>query len=419
MLEVFSMSLDVKLCGEKLDLKSVWNVKTRDYFIGYLKRNGVTLNQRLVENTMFLAGDNHGAVCYGGGFYRPRITIDRDLIKFALGDIDDFNPLDTAIFTKKVTEPVRRQNSVFQLVPNWSSEVSSGHILQSRFDKKRTRLIESLQHYFLRDLKLPIGKRRKRAENVLQGVVYPHLDGTDNYPALMSDNADDMRIVEALLLKNSLKPDPYDEDAEIDDSSEQDKDFLFGTLLHKFGGLIRHEHIFSTIYLYFFYKPGERRRPYNFLFSRYFAIVADTFVVLNFGLNHLIQHLFYQATEDESYLTTKGIASGMLKSQDKILTRTKQLIDERQDKTIQTDELERIIWLSQFCQDPIEQNIRTNILGERVIKWSVSLGVMYFLVMVVLNSYNYHSTYLEIIAKEKQKIAEAIKAENDRQRKEL
>ena len=251
----------------------------------------------------------------------------------------------------------------------------------------------------------------------MQGVVFPHLDGEDNFPSLMSENNDDMRVVEALL--NSLKASPYDEDAEVDDSSEQNKDFLFGTLLHKFGGMIRHEEIFSTIYLYFFHKAGEKRRPYNFWFSKHFSIVADTFVVLNFGLNHLIQHLYYQATEDESFLTTKGITSGMLKSQDQILTRTKELIDERQNKTIQTDELDRIIWLSRFSQDPIEHQMRSNIMAERVVKWSVSLGVMYFMVMAVLNSYNYHSTYLETIEKEKQKIAEAIKAEKERERKEL
>jgi len=419
LLDVFTMSIDVRLCNGRPDLDSVWNVKTRDYFMGHLKRNGVTLNNRLVKNTMFLAGDNIGTVCYGGGFVRPRITTDRHLIKFAMGDVDDFNPQDTAIFTKKIIEPIRRQNSVFRFLPTWSKEDVPDSFFKSRQDKKRVKYIESAQQHFLRDLKSSIGKRRRKTENVMQGVIYPHLDGTNNDPALMSDNADDMRIVAALLLKNSLKADPYDEDAEIDDSSEQDKDFLFGTLLHKFGVLIRHEQIFSTIYLYFFYKSGEKVRPYNFLFSRYFAIVADTFVVLNFGLNHLIQHLFYQATEDESFLTTKGITSGMLKSQDQILTRTKQLIDERQDETIQTDELDRIVWLSQFCQDPIRQQLQSNILAERVVKWSVSLGVVYFLVMVVMNSYNYHATYLEIIAKEKQKIAEAIKAEQERERKEL
>jgi len=416
MLDVFSMSIDVNLSDEKLEIDSVWNLKTRDYFIGYLKRNGVTLNKSLIDKTVFLAADNEGAMCYGGGFNRPRITIDRGLMKFALGDIDDFNPMDTAIFTKKVTEPVKRQNSVFQLFANLSPEATNK---KSRHDKTRVRNIERAQKYFQRDLGLPVSIRKNPPDDILQGVVYPHLDGTENFPSLMGNNADDMRIVEALLLDGSLRAHPYDEDAEIDDSSEQDKDFLFGTLLHKFGALIRHEEIFSTLYLYFFYKPEEKRKPYNFIFSRYFAIVADTFVVLNFGLNHLIQHLYYQVTGDPSFLTTKGIISGMLKSQAEILTRAKQLIDERETTSIQTDELDRLIWLSRFSQDPIEHPMHTNVLAERFVKWSVSLGVVYFVFMAVMNAYYYHPEYLKTIEKEKQKIAEAIKAEKERERNEL
>ena len=189
--------------------------------------------------------------------------------------------------------------------------------------------------------------------------------------------------------------------------------------MHKFGALIRREEIFSTIYLYFFYKPEEKRKPYNFIFSRYFAIVADTFVVLNFGLNHLIQHLYYQVTGDQSFLTTKGIISGMLKSQDEILTRAKTLIDERETKSIQTDELDRLIWLSRFSQDPIQHEMHTNILAERVVKWSVSFGVAYFVFMAIVSAYNYHPVYLRIIEQEKQKIAEAIEAEKERERNEL
>ena len=419
MLDVFSMSIDINLSDGDLDIDSIWNLKTRGYFIGYLKRNGVTLNKRLINETVFLAADNEGAMCYGGGFNRSRITIDRGLLKFALGDIDDFNPMDTAIFTKKVTEPVKRQNSVFQLFANLSPETTTKKVFQSRYDKNRIKSIERAQKHYQRDLGLPVSIRKNPPEDVMQGIVYPHLDGAENFPSLMSNNADDMRIVEALLLDGSLRAHPYDEDAEIDDSSEQDKDFLFGTLMQKFGALIRREEIFSTLYLYFFYKPEEKRKPYNFLFSRYFAIVADTFVVLNFGLNHLIQHLYYQVTGDTSFLTTKGIISGMLKSQDEILTRAKKLIDERETTSIQTDELDRLIWLSRFSQDPIEHQMHTNILAERIVKWSVSFGVMYFVMMAVVNSYNYHPEYLAIIAQEKQKIAEAIEAEKERERNEL
>lgn len=419
MLDVFSMSIDINLSEEKLDIDSVWNLKTRDYFIGYLKRNGVTLNKSLIDKTVFLAADNEGAMCYGGGFNRPRVTIDRGLMKFALGDIDDFNPMDTAIFTKKVTEPVKRQNSAFQLFANFSPETTNKKVFQSRHDKTRIKNIERAQKYYQRDLGLPVSIRKNPPEDILQGTVYPHLEGSDNSPSLMSNDADDMRILETLLLDGSLRAHPYDEDAEIDDSSEQDKDFLFGTLLHKFGALIRHEEIFSTLYLYFFYKPEEKRKPYNFIFSRYFAIVADTFVVLNFGLNHLIQHLYYQVAGDPSFLTTKGIISGMLKSQDEILTRAKKLIDERETTSIQTDELDRLIWLSRFSQDPIEHPMHTNILAERIVKWSVSFGVMYFVFMAVVSAYNYHPVYQATIEKEKQKIAEAIEAEKERERKEL
>ncbi|WP_455200555.1 hypothetical protein, partial [Kaarinaea lacus] len=419
MLDVFSMSIDINLSDGDLDIDSIWNLKTRNYFIGYLKRNGVTLNKRLIDKTVFVAADNEGAMCYGGGFNRPRITIDRGLMKFSLGDIDDFNPMDTAIFTKKVTEPVKRQNTVFQLFANLSPDMADTKVSRSRHVKNKIKNIERAQKHYERDLGLPVSIRKSPPEDILQGIVYPHLDGADNFPSLMSNNADDMRIVEALLLDGSLRAHPYDEDAEIDDSSEQDKDFLFGTLLHKFGALIRREEIFSTLYLYFFYKPEEKRKPYNFLFSRYFAIVADTFVVLNFGLNHLIQHLYYQVSDDPSFLTTKGIISGMLKSQDEILTRAKQLVDERETTSIQTDELDRLIWLSRFSQDPIEHQMHTSIVAERIVKWSVSLGVMYFVIMAVVNSYNYHPEYLATIAQEKQKIAEAIEAEKERERNEL
>ncbi|MGD8641718.1 MAG: hypothetical protein PVG89_13885, partial [Gammaproteobacteria bacterium] len=419
MLDVFTMSIDINLSDGDLDIDSVWNSKTRDYFIGYLKRNGVTLNKRLIDNTVFLAADNEGAMCYGGGFNRSRITIDRGLLKFALGDIDDFNPMDTAIFTQKVTEPVKRQSSVFQLFPNLSPGTAAKKASATRHDKTRVRHIERAQRFYQRDLGLPVSIRKNPPEDILQGTVYPHLDGTENFPSLMSNDSDDMRILEALLLDGSLRAHPYDEDAEIDDSSEQDKDFLFGTLLHKFGALIRREEIFSTLYLYFLYKPEENRKPYNFIFSRYFAIVADTFVVLNFGLNHLIQHLYYQATSDSSFLTTKGIISGMLKSQDEILTRAKTLIDERETTSIQTDELDRLIWLSRFSQDPIEHQMHTNIAAERVVKWSVSLGAIYFVAMAIVNSYNYHPEYLAIIEQEKQKIAEAIEAAKEKERNEL
>jgi|GEM_PF-2025720 len=416
MLDVFSMSIDVKLSGRKFDFNNVWSLKVRKYFISYLKRNGVTLNKSLVESIVFLPGVNKGVACYGGGFSGPRITIGRDLLKFALGDIDESNIEDIEEFDKKAIEPVLRQSSAFQITASLTHQRKTKKLFKSRHDKKRVKRLENMQKFFQRDLNLQGYKHNDRKEFFTQGIILARLEGDDDLPSLMSENLDDMQVVEELLLEYSSRYDRYDEDAEIDDSNEQDKDFLFGVLLHKFGGLLRHEDIFSTFHLYLPRRKKAKERSYNFLFSKYFAVVADTFVVLNFGLNHLMQHLYYQATDNASHLTTKGITSCLLVSQDEILTHTKEITDERKSRPIQTDELDRIVWLSRFCQDSIENQRQSKLQPKRVFKWAFSLGVTYLASIVLINSYNYHPIYTEIIAKEKQVIAVAIENEKEKER---
>ncbi|MDH5660487.1 MAG: hypothetical protein OEY65_05785 [Gammaproteobacteria bacterium] len=417
LLDVFSMSIDVKLAGIDLDYKSVWNLKIRKYFIANMKRNGATLNKRLVEDVVFLPGQNKGVVCYGGGFSRPRITIEKELIKFALGDIDDFNPEETVVFTKKVFDTAQRQNSLFKIIANFSDDIKKKKLFKSRHERKKLKNFENMQKYFERDLTVQKSNSFSSG-NIMQGRILPGFDAKDEGLSLMSDNINDMLIIQSLLDENPDNNFRYDPDAEVDNASEDDKDFLFGALLHKFGELLRHEDVFSTIYFYLRFKKGAKRPQYNFIFSKYFAVVADTFVVLNFGLNHLMQHLYYEATKSPALLTQKEVSSEMLKSQDEILTRAKKAADKRKPRIIRTDELERIVWLSRFCQGSIQLQQGLNSRAKTIFKWSLSIGVTYLASLVLLNSYNYHPTYLQIIETEKQEIAEAIKKAQDKERKE-
>ena len=418
MLDTFSMSIDVKLSGNDLDYKNVWNLKIRKYFIANLKRNGVMLNKRLVEDVVFLAGQNKGVICYGGGFSRPRIAIEKDLIKYALGDVDDFNPEETVAFTRKVFDKDLRQSSVFKIVANLSAEYKKKKLFKSRYDKKKIEYLKNAQKFFQGDLKLDTKERTERSLDVLQGRVIPRLDADDDLPSLMCDNVMDIQVVNMLLQENTGDNYHYDAEAEVDDSNERDKDFLFGAILLKFGELLRHEDVFTTIYYYLRYKKGVKSPPYNFIFSKYFAVVADTFVVINFGLNHLMQYLHYQATSSSSFLTIKGIPSEMLKSQDGILISAKEAADERKPKLIRTDELERIVWLSRFCQGSFELQQGIKSRAKQIFKWSFALGIIYMASMIVINSYNYHPEYLQIIENEKHEIAEAIKKAQDKERKE-
>lgn len=417
LLDVFSMSIDVKLTGGDLDYKNIWNLKIRKYFIANMKRNGATLNKRLVEDVVFLPGLNKGVVCYGGGFSRPRITIDKELIKFALGDIDDFNPEETVVLTKKVFDTEQRQNSLFKIIANFSDDAGNKKPLKSRHERKRLKYFENMQKHFERDLNLKKRNNSAPSENIMQGRILPRFGAKDEGLSLMSDNINDMLIIQALLDENPDNNFRYDPDAEVDNASEDDKDFLFGALLHKFGELLRHEDVFSTVYFYLRYKKGTKRTQYNFIFSKYFAIVADTFVVLNFGLNHLMQNLYYEATKNPSHLTQKESSSEMLKSQDEILISAEKAANKRKPRIIRTDELERIVWLSRFCQGSFTLQQGINSRAKIIFKWSISLGITYLASLVLLNSYNYHPKYIQIIENEKQEIAEAIKKEQDKERK--
>jgi len=434
-----SMSIDVKLTEANGSYNDVWHIAMRKYFIAYLKRNGVSIDKREVNKIVFLAGKNPGVVCYGGGFSRPRITINKDLIKYTLGAISDFNPQETGIFTRKMFQPVLKKNSVLRLWP----DISHDNMIKKRqkADTKRADLIAKARDFYESELIAADKKHHWKTENILQGLVLPKLEGVDLFPSLMSDNFDEMQIVEKLLLENAIGYDPYDEEAEIDDASEHDKDFLFGALLHKLGTLLRHEDIFSTLYLYFKRdkkpkqkKPSDdqeqqaaqeeieeipaiaKKKSYNFIYSKYFACVADTFVVLNFGLNHFLQHLYYQATEDELPLTTKGETSGMLESQDFILTESKKRLDERARKTMRTDELDRIAWLSRFCLDPIEIQRRDAYNIGLILKALTFVFAFGLVAGLIAQAYQYHPKYLATIAKEKQEIEQAIKDEQEKER---
>ena len=110
----------------------------------------------------------------------------------------------------------------------------------------------------------------------------------------------------------------------------------------------------------------------------------------------------------------------MLLSQDRILTNTKILMENEKPKSMQTDEFDRIVWLSRFCQEPIDKQKQPKTRASQLIRWSIVLGVIYLMSSIVIDAYNYHPRYLEILEKEKHEIAQAIKdqQEKDQQEKE-
>jgi hypothetical protein len=224
-------------------------------------------------------------------------------------------------------------------------------------------------------------------------------------------------VLEDLFREYAMRHQQNDDEADVDDSSEFDRDFLFGALLHQFGSILRFDTIWSTARLYFARKKKVRENRYNYFFSSHFALIADTFVVLNFGLNHLIQYLFYKATKDQTFLTTKGVPGRMLENQAQILANSKEMISQRKSPLIRTDELDRIAWLSRFSQEAIHRRPAAVLLRKRIIGVSFSVIFAGLASLLILQAYDYHPRYLEIIEMEHQEIQEAIEAQQEKERK--
>ncbi len=411
MLDVFAMSNDIKLAGRRLHLDNEWNEKVRHYFIAYLKRNGVTLDRKLVNSIRFLPGEHHGVVSYKGGFGKPRIAVEKKLLAFALGDIDESEPDESLNqFYEKRDEPDPLQRSVISLLGSQLQRAKDAkrRVFKTRSVKRLTRILQRLQPLYARELGANASNRGRATRDLALGTVLPALGRKDDTAPLMSNSARDVAVFREFLGEYTSRHAPLGQEAEVDDANEYDLDFLFGALLHKVGSILRHDTIFSTVKLYFSRKKKIQETGYRTILSKPFAIVADTFVVLNFAGNHLLQHLYYKLTEDGDHLTSKGLPGHMLANQAAILQIIKEVIERQKRPFFLTNETDRMTWLSQFTPEPLE---RDPVTAQRVAQFTqatFAAAIAGLAVWFAIDSYLYHPKYVEMIELEEQEIAEAI-----------
>ena len=332
-----------------------------------------------------------------GFLSQPRIVVGIDLIKEALGDNDNTIKL----YQRKEID----QSQVSQFIPHIFPSINEPKRPAGK--RRRSAIFLALNALFNYSLNKDHDNCNLGQDSVMKGVVIPKFEGHEDLPSLMSDNLDDMSIVDALMQEDSAKSDPFDEDAEIDDSSENDKDFLFGLLIHKFGELLRYDHVFSTFYLYFFAGGKKEKLGYRFPLAKYFSRVADTFVVVHFGLYHFMQYLHMCATDQKSYLTTRATSNILLESQNIVLLDTREAVEQRQEKINRCDYFDRLVWLSNFCDETIV--VKKNILLQKGAKVMIVAMGLYFLVATLVAAYNYQFEYQSIIENERREIAEMMK----------
>jgi hypothetical protein len=277
-----AMRLDARLIEHPAG--AAWHEPVRGYFVGYLRRANLEIDEDVLANMRFFAGsDPERVAIYGGGLTHTRVVIGRAMLERALAPYG--RPHDYAM---------PRVSTL-----HWS-HWNSGLVMPTASD----------EHLATRADRDPGASALASAEateheRIALGEV-PTLTG------IIEPTAFDPRT--------SYRPeeDPlwldWDPGEEHDGTDAGDKDFLFGLLVEALGIAQRHEDRLATLLLW---QPRVRIPA---LFTRQTSAVADMHAMFNGARHHTAQYLAWQLWQREDLLTARAYVPQLEATSRKILT---------------------------------------------------------------------------------------------------
>ncbi len=388
MLEVLSLYLDQEYAYGGATEEHPWHKELQAYFFGYLKRLGLDSSDRLLKRVLFLPCHQSHILTYGSPLSHYRIVIDRDLLDFAIGrlseDPGDFNP--------NVLDP-----SFGALFPGGAGDVDVER--RKRFFQK----IRTIQHD---------PERVSMLVNWVYGFILPERRH-ESIP-LISNNTQDLMIVEQLLTEQEReRAQGLSHLDEVDDTDPTDRDFLFGLLLHQFGMIKRQETSLLTP-LHALHR-SLHRFPWwiaqgldqgfiygRKIFYRYWAVLADSYAALNFGLHHFMQYLYLFVEHEPRLITARADKLRLHRVALAILKRTREKMHYQNENPLVQVAVDRLVWLSQYFYSPIEVG-RVSAL-RFVIYGTIAVSGIWVGVNLIYNAWKYHPSYEQVMLQEEQKV---------------
>jgi hypothetical protein len=276
--------LAIAVVAERLDSALVdanadeagWQDAVRAYFIGYLRRNGLPLDEdRLAQVRVRVAAGAQVCV-YGGGATHARIAIPRKMLELALAPWG--RPHDYAA-PRVSTLHWTQWNAGLVMATEAGSAIATREQRQPRETTAEGEAVDAREH---------IGELP-----TLAGVLDPiALDRRSSYrphddPAWLDWDAGD----------------------DHDGTDAGDRDFLFGALVHAFAQIERHGDRVSTIALALG-RAGRLAAPVGRLRipDRAPTGIADDHAAIAGARHHLVQYLGWQVLRREDLLTARAYA---------------------------------------------------------------------------------------------------------------
>ena len=394
-----------------------WNI--RKYFIGYLRRLGLDFDESLLDKVLFLPSKKDEVFIYGGGFAQPRIVVSSWLVKLAMGTLDEketgLDWKDEPVhYMKGIVLPKRKK--IVRKSKSWNWMSFPGYSILSKLRSK----IESIREKRLEKKEFHSVHRQSIGMNAsLLGFVQPS-PIAQSVP-LISNNPQDLSVVEELLTYHYAEFEKTDDDEEYDDTDPTDKDFLFGVILREFGRVQRQDPFISTLWMSFLiwktHFPrilqnlvDENRNWFHKAFSIYPAIISDSFTALNFGHHHLVQYLYFKMTDRKGSFTTRADLGGLYLASREVLDETQTLPEPEQAVGLsEANYRNRLIWISQYFYRPLPVKYTTLPALISIILAGV-IGTA-FLFASLESALDYHPVYIERMEEQKKEIEENQKNE--------
>jgi hypothetical protein len=276
--------LAIAVAAERLDRQltdptadaAAWQDAVRGYTVGYLRRNGLPIDDDVLDRLRVLPAVGDEICVYGGGATHPRIAIPRPVLELALAPAG--RPHDYA---------APRVSTL-----HWT-QWNAGLVMATEAGAAP------------RGTASPIATRDQRQPR----QTTTEADPSENEPPTM------IGIVEPSALDRRPSYRPHDDPAWLDwDSGEDhdgtdpgDRDFLFGVLVHAVARIQRHGDRMSTVALVL-RRASRFTAPLGRLLDRGSASIGDAHAAIRGARHHLVQYLGWQAWQREDLLTARAYA---------------------------------------------------------------------------------------------------------------
>jgi len=314
LVEILAERLDAELVDGDATTAQPWHPEVRGYFVGYLRRANLEVDEDRLGGVRFLPGKGDAVEIYGGGLTHTRIVIGRALLELAL-----------APYGRPHDYPMPRVSTLHWT--HWNAGLvmptEASEKLATKEDRKPGETVEEGEHE-----RIALGE-----PPTLSGIIEPvELDPRTSY----RPGEDPLWL-------------DWDPGEEFDGTDAGDKDFLFGILIHAFGMIDRHEDRGEALALAWRRWLGDRAparalaklaAPLRTFAARRTAALADTHTALNGAGHHLAQYLAWRLWRREELLTPRAFVP--------VLERTSRAIYTALDAEADVDEVDRA-WRSRLA----------------------------------------------------------------------